>query len=275
MSGHGASRLGFAALTLVGAAVGACRRTPDPQRIVLTGSSTVAPLAAEIARQFEGRHPGVKVEVQTGGSSRGITDARAGLAHIGMVSRALRSDERDLHAFPIARDGIGIIAHADNRVEGLRRQQVVDIFKGRITNWRDVGGRDAPITVVNKAEGRSTLELFLQYFELRGSEIRAQVIIGDNEQGIKTVASNPDAIGYVSIGAAEHDRAAGVPVRLLSLDGIAASSLAVRKGTFPLSRPLHLVTRHPPTGLVERFISFARSQEVHALIVAQALVPER
>src|SRR5436305_907714 len=75
-------------------------------RLVLTGSSTVAPLAAEIGKRFEEQHPGVRIDVQTGGSSRGVADARQGLADIGMVSRALNEQEKDLHAFSIARDGV-------------------------------------------------------------------------------------------------------------------------------------------------------------------------
>ena len=77
-------------------------------KIVLTGSSTVAPLAAEIGKRFEERNAGVRVDVQSGGSSRGVADARSGVADIGMASRALNADETDLKFFTIARDGIGV-----------------------------------------------------------------------------------------------------------------------------------------------------------------------
>ena len=243
------------------------------QRLVLTGSSTVAPLVGEIARRFESANPGVRIDVQTGGSSRGINDTRNGIAAIGMVSRALKSNEKDLHAFAIALDGISIILHANNQVTTLSRQQIIDIYTGKITNWKAVGGRDARITVVNKAEGRSTLELFLSYLQLRNSQIKPHVIIGDNPQGIKTVAGNPDSIGYVSIGAAEYEAERGVPIRLLALDGIDASVANVRSGDFPLSRPLNLITRIPPTGLSQHFIEFARSKQVYDLVEAQYFVP--
>lgn len=267
-----------AAAVLVAAIAGlatGCRRSAEAERIVLTGSSTVAPLALELGRRFEARTPGVRVEVQTGGSSRGVSDIRAGLADIGMVSRALGPAERDLVASTIALDGIGIVVHADNPVTALSRAQVVAIFTGQTLNWKDVGGRDAPVTVVNKAEGRSTLELFLQHFGIRGAAIRAHVVIGDNAQGLKTIATNPDAIGYVSIGSAEHDAASGVPVKLLALDGVNASTETVRAGQFPLSRPLNLVTRGPAGGLVEKFLAFARSEDVHDLVQAQSFVPPR
>jgi phosphate transport system substrate-binding protein len=242
-------------------------------RLTLTGSSTVAPLALEIGKRFERRHPGVRVDVQTGGSSRGIADARSGLADIGMVSRALKPEEKDLRPYTIALDGIGIILHRDNPVATLSDEQVKAIYTGRITNWRALGGRDTRITVVNKAEGRSTLELFLHYFALKNSAIRPQVVIGDNQQGIKTVAGNPGAIGYVSIGSAEFEAVHGTPIRLLPTAGVAASVDNVRNGGFPLSRPLNLVTRGAPSALAQRFIDFARSEAVDDLIQAHYFVP--
>jgi len=243
------------------------------ERLVLTGSSTVAPLVGEIARRFETKNPAVRIDVQTGGTSRGINDTRNGTADIGMVSRALKPDETDLHAFTIALDGISIILHANNRVAALNKQQIVDIYTGKITNWKSVGGADARITVVNKAEGRSTLELFLHHLELKNSQIKPHTIIGDNPQGIKTVAGNPDAIGYVSIGAAEYEAERGVPIKLLSLDGVDATIANVRKGTFPLSRPLNLITSREPQGLARRFIEFARSLQIHDLVEVQYFVP--
>lgn len=245
----------------------------ETTQLVLTGSSTVAPLASEIAKRFEVRNSGVRVDVQTGGSSRGVADARRGLADIGMASRALKDDESDMHGFTIARDGICIIVHADNSIESLTDEQVVAIYTGQIENWSEVGGDDAPITVVNKAEGRSTLELFLKHFQLESADVRPDVVIGDNEQGIKTVAGNPNAIGYVSIGTAEYDASQGVPIRLLPVGGVAASVENVANGTFPLSRPLNLLTREPPTGLAKEFIEFAQSADVHDLIREQYFVP--
>ncbi|MCC6922396.1 MAG: phosphate ABC transporter substrate-binding protein [Nitrosomonas sp.] len=243
------------------------------QRLTLTGSSTVAPLVNEIARRFEAQFPGVRIDVQTGGSSRGINDVRKGVADIGLVSRALKPGEEDLHAYTIALDGIGLIVHARNPVVSLDKQQVVDIFTGKITRWNAVGGDDARITVINKAEGRSTLELFLEYFQLKNSAIRPHVIIGDNAQGIKTITGNRNAIGYVSIGAAEYESRRGVPLRLLVLDGVASSVDNVRNGNFPLSRPLNLVTASAAQGLARQFITFAQSAQVHDLIEAQYFVP--
>ena len=123
-------------------------------KLVLTGSSTIAPMTAELGKRFEQQNPGVRVDVQTGGSSRGVQDARKGLADIGMVSRALKADESDLVGTVIARDGVAVILHSQNPVAALSEAQVIGIYTGQIHNWREVGGRDAPITVINKAQHR-------------------------------------------------------------------------------------------------------------------------
>jgi len=245
----------------------------DTQKLVLTGSSTVAPLALEIGKRFEQRNPGIRVDVQSGGSTRGVNDARTGLADIGMASRALKPTESDLTSYRIAMDGIGIILHQDNPVQTLSDDQIREIYTGKISNWQAVGGEDRKITVVNKAEGRSTLELFLHHFQLNNPEIRAHVVIGDNQQGIKTVAGSVGAIGYVSIGTAEYEQTHGTPIRLLAMDGVAATVDIVRAGRFPLLRPLNLVIKGAPNALALRFITFAQSQAVDDLVTTQYFVP--
>jgi phosphate transport system substrate-binding protein len=243
------------------------------KRLVITGSSTIAPLVAELGKKFEAKHPGVRVDVQSGGSSRGIADQRQGLNEIGMVSRPLNPDEADLTAHTIAKDGVCVILHKTNPVSNLTYQQIQDIYSGRITNWKQVGGKDAPITVVNKAEGRSTLELFLHYFKLKNSDVKASVVVGDNEQDIKTVAGNPNAIGYVSIGTAEYDVQQGIPIKSLPLEKTLPTTENVRNGKFRLSRPLNLVTRNQPEGLVKEFIEFAQSKEAYSAVQEQFFVP--
>lgn len=242
------------------------------QRLTLTGSSTVAPLALEIGKRFEQQNPGVRVDVQTGGSTRGVLDARSGVADIGMASRALKATEQDLTAHLIGMDGISIILHRQNPVKNLTDAQIIAIFTGKIRNWQEVGGEDRSITVVNKAEGHSTLELFLHHFRLKNSQIKAHVIIGDNQQGIKTVAGNPNAIGYVSIGTAEYEEAEGTPIKRLPMGGVAPTTEQVRLGVFPLSRPLNLITKGEVVPLAQRFIDFAQSKAVRDLVEEQFFV---
>ena len=243
-------------------------------RLTITGSSTIAPLASEMAKRYEQRHPGVRIDVQTGGSSRGVADALQGLAEIGMVSRTLKDEESQLDAVKIALDGVAVIVHADNPVGELSPEQIVEIYTGKINDWSEIeGAGEGPITVVNKAEGRSTLELFLHHFGLENSQIQADVVIGDNQQGIKQVAGDPRAIGYVSIGTAESSAEAGVTIRALPLEGVPATIASVRSGAFPLSRPLNLVTFGPRGGLAEAFLEFASSGEVNDIIEGLYFVP--
>jgi len=263
-----------AAIGLVALATAACSPSSDTGggALVITGSSTIAPLVAELAQHYEREHPGMRIDVQSGGSGRGIADVRAGLADIGMVSRALAEGEQSLRAYPIARDGVGLIVNASNPIAALSDTQVVGIYRGEIESWADLGGRDAPIVVVHKAEGRATLEVFLAHFRLDNRGVHADVIAGENEQAIKTVAGNADAIGYVSIGTAEVDIEHGVPIRLLPAGGVDASLANVRNGAWPISRPLNLVTREPAPELALAFLEYVRSPAAQDVFEAQSFV---
>jgi len=242
-------------------------------KLTLSGSSTVAPLATEIARRFESLHPDVRIDVQAGGSGKGIADARTGQADIGMASRGLKSGEEDIKAHPIAADGVCLVVHQSNPIEQLTAEQVIAIYTDRINNWNEVGGPDLPINVVHKAEGRATLEVFLEHFKLENPQVKPDVIVGHNEQGIKSVAGSPGAIGYVSIGTAEADAQSGVEIKLLPLGGVAATSENVTSGAFPMSRPLNLVTHGTPGELAKAFIDYAQSEQVHDIVQRQYFVP--
>ncbi|MFK8137798.1 MAG: phosphate ABC transporter substrate-binding protein [Bdellovibrionales bacterium] len=242
-------------------------------RIELTGSSTVAPVTKEIGRAFERLNPNTQVNIQTGGSSRGVADARRGLVDIGMASRSLKHKEKGLSVYTIALDGIGIIVNHQNSIKEIAPENIVKIYRGEIVNWKELGGVDQQITVVSKAAGRSTLELFLKYFNIKYGELKPQIIIGDNEQGIKNVESNSGAIGYVSIGAAQYSSKSRGKIKLLDLNGVKASVQTVRDGTYPLSRPLNLLTKSPAEGEVKEFIDFTRSAKARDIIESQYFVP--
>jgi len=242
-------------------------------RLIITGSSTIAPLVTEIGLQFEKHHNQVRVDVQSGGSSRGITDTRQGIASIGMVSRALYQHETDLTAHPLARDGIAIIIHKDNPISALSANEIRAIYTGEINNWSKIGGNKASITVINKAEGRSTLEVFLKFLHLKNSQVQPDIIIGENEQAIKLIANNRNAIGYVSIGTATYGINRNVTIKMLPINGIMASTENIANGKFPIHRELNLITDKAPSLLAQQFIAFAQSQTMHAIIEAQSLVP--
>jgi phosphate transport system substrate-binding protein len=253
-------------LIVFGLLCAGCRPQERPVRnLVVTGSTGMAPLLREIGQRFTDSHPDVRVDVQADGSVHGIADTRQGLADIGMVARSLKPDEAMLHATPIARDAICLLVHRGNPVKTLSDEQIVRIYTRGVSNWKQVGGADLPIVLVHMADGRALLELFLDHFKLRSTQIRADALIQDSAQGIQAVASRPGAIAYVSCSHA-HSAGENLPIKVLSSEGIEATPERVRDGTYPLSRPLQLVTRETPKGLAAEFIDFARSNAVLDLI---------
>ena len=243
------------------------------EKLVLTGSSTVAPLILEIAKRFEKRNSDIRIDVQTGGSSRGVNDARKGLADIGMASRKLNSKETDLTAFTIALDGVGPIVHSENKVKNLTDDQLKAIFTGKIKNWKELGAHDGNIVVVNRAEGRSELKMFLKRYGLKASDVKASLIVGENAHGIKTISRNKNAITYISVGHSLKEVQLGVPIKLVALNGVEATMANVGAGKFPFARPLNLVVSKKPQGIQKSFIDFTLSKDVRDLIESQSFVP--
>lgn len=250
-----------------------CGGEPSAETLTLTGSSTVAPLVVDAAKRYEESHPGVRIDVQTGGSSRGIADARSGLADLGMISRALKAGESDLTAHRIAMDGVCVIIHRDNPVTDLDKQQLIDIYTGKVTDWSALGGAGGEIVVASKAGGRATLEVFLHYTGLDSADIKAGVVVGENQQAIKTVAGNPAAIGYVSIGTAASEAEVGTPIRLVACDGVPATSAAVADGSFPITRPLQIISKGQPSPAARGFLDYLMSSEINDLVETHLYVP--
>ena len=175
----------------------------------------------------------------------------------------------------VARDGIAMIVNADNPVDAITRAEVRALYRGETDNWQALGWTDRPVTVINKSSGRATLTRFLEYFGLDNRNVEADMVIGENQQGIQAVASAPAAIGYVSVGAAEYEADAGTAIRLLKLDGVAASTSAVGAGRYPLGRDLNLITTGERSAMVQRFLDFARSDAVADLYRKHYFVPAR
>lgn len=251
-----------------------CTKNKDQSKLLITGSSTIAPLIADIAKAYE-KSNAVKIDIQTGGSSRGIYDIRKKLSHIGMVSRALKKSETDLEAHLIAYDGIAITLHKDNPVNELTKEQIVSIYTGKIKNWSELNGNKARISVIHKAAGRSTQEVFLKFFKLKDKQIKATSIIGDNEQAIKLLASDPNAIAYISIGTIEYYISQNKNLKMLPLNTIVPSSENVRKGIYPLARELNLIS-HKSTQLhpeALKFIKHITSKKMSSKIMEYYFVP--
>ena len=243
--------------------------------VKISGSNTMAPLIAEMAREFQALHPGVRVDVRAETTGRGVSDVREGKSDIAMVSRVMSSEEHDLLPFLIARDGLCLAVNRDNPISSLTREQAASLFTKEARNWRDVGGADMAVHALGTSLAAGATELMLSYLRIERSRMRADVVDDSSASRFKTIAANPRAIMYGSLGAAERRHAAGENIKLLPIDGISASSENVAAGRYQLARPLALATNGLPSGAVKAFIDFARSAEVSPLIKRYEFVSYR
>ena len=243
-------------------------RTGKPPAGVLriTGSSTMCPMITAIGERFRAVQPEVRIEVACGGSDRGIKDLREGNAEIGMLSRAPKTEEKDLVSFPMARDGVSVIVHKTNPLTALSNEQIAGVFSGEIKDWQQLNGKRASIAVILREPQKPVTELFEKYFNLKG-RIQGQVVPGDNPVTIEAVAKNPDAIGYVSSGEAEREANSGTAIRIVPVGGVMPTERNVITGNYPLTRPLSLITRELPSGAAKEFINYCLSSKVVDLIV--------
>ncbi len=238
-------------------------------KLSLSGSTTVLPLASEAASQFMDAHPGVQVSVQGGGSSVGITQLSQGVVDVGMSSRELKAEEQNLGFVDhkIALDVIVVIANPGVTVDDLTKDQVKGIFTGGITNWKDVGGADAPITVVVRDKASGTREMFDE--KALDSQDPTTAAIEANSNGIlrQTVASTQNALGYISLGYLDGT------VKALRYNGVEGSKDTALAKTYPLSRYLHMFTKGEPQGVVGVFIDFVLSQRFQNDVVVREYIP--
>jgi phosphate transport system substrate-binding protein len=233
----------------------------------------MTPMVVAIGKRFSTMHPGVQIEVRTVGSAAGIDDVRKGKADIGMVARALSDNESGLYSFAIARDGICLIVHKDNPVRSLTNQQVFDIYTGKTSRWSRVGGKEATVVPINVREGLGSVELFTRYFGIKYADIKAPIVVGEDLERVKALIENPNGITYVSIGTAQQQADTGAPIKLLPINGVAATTKNIRNGNFPISRPLVLLTKEVPTGLVKDFISYSLSSQITGIVSQHHFVP--
>lgn len=229
--------------------------------LAISGSSTMGPLLDSVARNFEALYPNVRVTIDTGGTLLGIENVRRGVSAIGMASRNLADGEQDLQSFPIARDGVGIVVSASNSVQDLSSDQLRSIYTDQINSWHSVGGAEAPITVVSREKGRSILELLLQYLDLPESALRPDRVAGENSAAFDAALADANAMTLMSVGESARNIAAGMPLKLLDIDGTPASIAMLANGSYPVLRPLTLITRAAPEGTVKQFIDFCLSSQ--------------
>jgi phosphate transport system substrate-binding protein len=261
--------------------------------IVAAGATTVQPIVQQAGKLFKEKHPNVEFAVGAGGSDQGVETAGTGKVQLGMVGRALKPAElekyKDLVPVTIGHDGIGILVHANNPLKKITKQQVQDIYSGKVTNWKDVGGPDAPIALASRTKGHAQLDLFASYFGLEANfddesvgykkkgdaqfpAVRAKPGV-NNEKMFAAILENPNAISYIPIGFAQQRIGKGAPGRLLELDGVAADTKNVGDGTYPLVRPLLVITKGPAQGEVKEFIDFLISEAGRKIVSDLDYIP--
>jgi len=259
------------ALLLVVPLAGCASGPKHTEQITVSGSTTLLPIAEQSGEAFHKHHPEISVLVSGLGSSAGIEAVSAGTANIGTSSRDLKPEEGPLGLIdtPVAYDGIAVIVSPGNRVDNLTMEQLRDIFSGKITNWKDVGGEDRPIDLVNRDEASGTREAFKKIVMGDASfDTRAAVLPGTG-QVRDVVARAQGAVGYISLGFVE-PRFSDVRVKALTVDGVTASDVTVANSTYPIGRTLHFFTKGEPTGATKQYIDFVLSDEVQKGVVVDA-----
>ena len=213
------------------------------------------------------------IDVELGGSSCGLDDVRSGHAHIAMLSRALAPSERDLYGIPIARDGVGVVVHANNPLRQLSIEELQAIFTGRMREWRDAGGGKGAVYSLGGVRDGASTALFARFLRQPLDTFNLNAAVESNIERLAVVASCENAIAYVSIGSAERAISQGVSVRLLPISGIAASTANIRNGSYPICRVLTLASREAPSGVARSFFAFCLSAQVNGILSAFDFVP--
>ena len=226
--------------------------------IKIEGSSTVLPIIKDVRKQYK-KLTNEKIIVKGGGSGKGIKSLLNGDCDISMVSRDLTQEEKNLGLIrhTIGYDGIGIIVNSQLDIENLDNKNLKDIYEGKIKNWKIFSGKNKQITVISKIKGRATKKLFDKYFNLI-TVSKDALLVGSNTEDIIFVASQPNAIGYVSIGTALSAIKKGVNIKLIKLNDIEPTTQNVLNKTYPMVRTLNLITKQKPTKKVLRFIEFMK-----------------
>jgi len=250
----------------------ASSQTTGEKKVELIGSTSVTPLAQEIADAYNKDNADVKINIQGVGSAPGIEAATKGTADIGMSSRNLEGDETKagLKEYQIATDAIAVAVNPSNKVTALTLAQIGQIFTGKVKNWKEVGGDDEPIILISREAGSGTRTAFEELCKLQkdvgnGKKISlvddAAPIIADGNGAVKSnVAAKKGAIGYLSLGIVD------TTVKKVTVDGVEPTTETASSGSYKLSRPFLLLTKGEATGEAKNFIDYILSADGQNLV---------
>lgn len=194
-----------------------------------------------------------------------------GTSDIGTSSRDLKAEEegKGLVDIPVAFDGIAVIVNPSNPVTDLSVEQLRDIFSGKITNWRQVGGKNLGIDLVNRDEASGTREAFKKIIMEDARFDRSAVVLPGTGQVRDVVSSAEGAIGYISVGFVE-PRFTRTRVKALTVEGVVANNDTVTTKEYPIARTLHFFTMGQPAGLAKDYIDYVLSEEAQNGVVIDA-----
>ncbi|WIF95305.1 phosphate ABC transporter substrate-binding protein [Caminicella sporogenes] len=230
--------------------------------VAVVGSTSVTPVAQNLADKFMSIHPEVKIDVQGIGSSAGIKAASNGSADIGMASRNLKEKEKEwgLTQHVIAYDGIAVVVNPNNPVKELTKEQIAKIFKGEIKNWKEVGGPDKEILVVSREAGSGTRGAFEEIVGIENA-VREDALVAEGNGAVKAnVASKEYAIGYLSFAYLDDS------VKALKVDGAEPTVENIKAGNYKISRPFLMVTKGEIKLAAKAYLDFILSDEGQKIV---------
>ncbi len=251
--------------------------------ITVKGSDTMVILAQRWAETYMNAHPGAVIQVTGGGSGTGIAALINGTTDICQASRPMKDDEkkklRERYQtmgveIPVAKDGLSIYLNDANPVKSLTIAQLRDVYTGTVSNWKQLGGPDAPITLYGRENNSGTYVYFKDNVLLgRDYSSRCQTLPG-TAAVVNAVARDPNGIGYGGAAYAKGVRECPVQKDAGS-PAIAPSAATVRDGSYPITRFLYFYTRTKPNGPVKEFVTWVLSDQGQQLATQVGYFPVR
>lgn len=251
-----------------------CNEKSASGSILMVGSTSMETYVSALAEGYMEAHPDVTVTVEFTGSGAGIQALQGGTADIGISSRNLSSAEKESGAVEnvTALDGIVVCVDSANPVTNLTKQQLIDIYTGKVTNWSQIGGKDFPIVVVGREAGSGTRNAFEEMLGIKNECAYANELDSTGAVMAKVI-SIPGAIGYVSLDTLD---AVNARANALCLDGVAPSAESIKSGTYFLSRPFVMATIgeiSEQSELIQSWFEYVRSEEGQKIAASVGLIP--
>jgi phosphate transport system substrate-binding protein len=245
------------------------------ESIVIKGSTTVLPIAQASLEAYMKKNPGVQISLSGGGSGEGIKALLDKTTDIADSSREIKKEEIELAekngvkplAHVVAYDAIIPVVHPKNKVTNLSIDQLSQIYQGKITNWKEVGGADLKIVVISRDSSSGTFESW-DHFIMKKAKVTPQAqMLASNGAIVTAVSKNRYAIGYLGMGYVNKS------LKPLPVDGVKASVETALSKKYPLSRELYMYTDGEPTGEVAKFIAFVKSADGQKIVAKEGFVP--